>query len=176
MCGGRGERLDADCEKPLVEIDGVPMVERVRDALDAVLETVYAVTSPATPETRAALDPPIIDAPGAGYVEDLSYALDRVVRPVVTATADLPFLDAAHVRRLRLAHDDRGLAVAVPLALVRAIGVSVDRTREIDGRTVVPTGLGLVDGSETEWLVWDDSALAIEVDRPGDRALAEGYA
>lgn len=176
MCGGRGDRLDADREKPLVEIDGVPMVCRVRSALAAELDTVYAVTAPATPATRARLDPPVIDAPGDGYVADLADALDRVDRPVVTATADLPLLRADHVRALLAAHDGRDLSVAVPLALKRALGLSVDRTRTVDGRRVVPTGLGLVDAGPPDWLVWADADLAVEVDRPGDRALAEGYA
>jgi len=176
MCGGRGCRLDADREKPLVAIDGVAMVDRVRDALAAELDTVYAVTAPATPATRDRLDPPVIDAPGEGYVADLAYALDRVDRPVVTATADLPFLAPDHVRNLLVAHEGHDLAVAVPIALRRALGLSIDRTRTVDGQCVVPTGLGLVDSGVPEWLVWSDADLAVEVDRPGDRVLAEGYA
>ena len=67
MCGGCGTRLDTEVEKPLFRVDGVPMVDRVFGALaESHVDTAYAVTSPAVPETRAYLDGPCIETPGEG--------------------------------------------------------------------------------------------------------------
>lgn len=56
MCGGRGTRLGADREKPLVRVAGEPMVDRVLDALAASrVDRAVAAVSPHTPETRTRL-------------------------------------------------------------------------------------------------------------------------
>ncbi|MEF8775849.1 MAG: NTP transferase domain-containing protein, partial [Haloarculaceae archaeon] len=57
MCGGRGRRLALPGEKPLVEIGGEPMIDRILASLAASrVEAVHAAVTPATPETRAHLD------------------------------------------------------------------------------------------------------------------------
>ncbi|WP_224450169.1 NTP transferase domain-containing protein [Haloprofundus salilacus] len=104
MCGGRGTRLGGDAEKPLVEIGGTPMVDRVLAALaGSRVDGIHAVVSPHAPETREHLAAvadarssavTVLDAPGDGYVEDLGVALDSVEKPVVTVAADLPLLGA----------------------------------------------------------------------------------
>jgi len=54
MCGGLGSRLDGDVEKPLVEVGGARMVDRVVAALvGSPVDDVYAVTSPNAPATAA---------------------------------------------------------------------------------------------------------------------------
>ncbi|UIP00292.1 NTP transferase domain-containing protein [Halobaculum sp. CBA1158] len=197
MCGGRGTRLGADgadTEKPLVLVDGVAMVERVRRALaDSRVDRVHAAVSPDTPATRERLadrpDVSVVDAPGDGYVADLGYALARVDRPVLTVAADLPLLSADAVdRALAAAGDgdggdandagnaagDASLAAYVPVALKRDLGVSVDpgTTRTLDGREVVPTGLNVVGGSDDDG---DDSdGDGDDGDRDGDGDRDDG--
>jgi len=59
MCGGRGTRLrpEIDVEKPLLQVDGRPMIAYVLAALDeSRIETISAAVSPATPETAAWLE------------------------------------------------------------------------------------------------------------------------
>ncbi|MFB6305177.1 MAG: NTP transferase domain-containing protein [Haloferacaceae archaeon] len=194
ICGGRGTRLDADREKPLVRVGGRPMVDRVRDALAASRAgPTYAVVSPHAPATRAHLadDCRIVDAPGEGYVADLDYALDAVGRPALTAVADLPLLAAAPVDRALAAagaadgpspgagaNDDapggvRALAVHVPAALKRALGASTDTTVERAGRELAPAGLNVVAEGPEAVRVSHDARLAVNVNRPTDRDLAE---
>lgn len=175
MCGGRGTRLDATVEKPLYEVGGRPMVDRVIDALAPPTDTVYAVVSPHTPETAAHVDVPTIEAPGEGYVADLQFALDRVGKPVLTAAGDLPLLTAAVVQRVLDAYDGGSLTVCVPAARKRELGVSVDTTIDAQGRELAPTGVNIVgDGAENR-LVFNDVRLASNVNRAGDAAVAEGY-
>jgi adenosylcobinamide-phosphate guanylyltransferase len=133
MCGGQGTRLETDVEKPLFEVGGEPMVDRVRRALaGSRIEEVHAVVSPHAPATREHLDGtlPLVETPGEGYVADLGVALERVEQPVLTVAADLPLLDPAVVDRILDAHGRAGgtgsMTVVVPAALTERLGVSAD--------------------------------------------------
>jgi adenosylcobinamide-phosphate guanylyltransferase len=188
MCGGRGTRLDADCEKPLFEVGARAMVDRVCDVLcDATgVDCVHAAVSPATPATREHLrdrgDVAVVDTPGDGYVDDLDHALDAVGRPAVTATGDLPLLAVEHVERVLAVARSRGsdesnadaagtrsVSVCVPVALKERLGASVD----IAFDEVAPTGLNVVaDGGDLMHTTYD-ARLAVNVNRLEDAALAE---
>ncbi|NHN42209.1 NTP transferase domain-containing protein [Halorubellus sp. JP-L1] len=198
MCGGAGTRLDVDVEKPLFEVRGRAMVDRVVDALDAAdaVGGVYAAVSPRTPATREHLaardDVAVVDTPGDGYVADLDRALDAVGRPAVTVAADLPLLAPEHVRRALDARDRAGreradrqhdvaadadapnasLSVCVPVALKERLGASVDSS--VDG--LAPTGLNVVDtGGDTMHTTYD-ARLAVNVNRLADADLAAALA
>jgi len=175
MCGGEGTRLDRG-EKPLFEVAGEPMVERVLAALEGSgVETIYAATSPATPATARKLEGRVrlLETPGDGYVADLGTALERVGRPVLTVVADLPLLSAGLVDRTVAAHDGGALTVCVPAALKRRLGVSADATRAGGGVDLAPTGLNVVGGDDAETVrVSYDARLAVNVNRPDDAAVA----
>jgi adenosylcobinamide-phosphate guanylyltransferase len=176
MCGGRGTRLDRG-EKPLVEVGGVPMVERVRRALVASrVERVYAVTAPHAPETAAFLDCPRVEAPGEGYVQDLQRALadERVAEPVVTVAADVPLLAASAVDRA-LDAAAGATTVAVPVGRKRALGVTVDTAFRAGGRLLAPSGLNVV-GAGEGLTVATDRGLAVNVNRPRDLRRARWLA
>ena len=186
FCGGKGTRLDARVEKPLFEVGGVAMVDRVLAALDGSrVDEVYPVVSPHAPATREHLDSrPCIDAPGEGYVADLEFALadDRVEVPVLTVAADLPLLAPDVVDAVLDAHDavlethaSGSLAVYVPASLKRDLGASVDATFERDGRELAPTGINVVGDGRDETYVSEDRRLAINVNRIRDAAVAEAW-
>lgn len=180
MCGGPGTRLDAG-EKPLYEVGGRPMVERVLDALAASgVDTVHAAVSPHTPRTRERLDGRVacIETPGDGYVTDLGVALGAVGRPVVTVAADLPLLAGETIDRTLEAHaeSEGPVQVCVPAALKRQLGVSVDTARSVDGRELAPTGLNTVADGPERTVVSHDARLAVNVNRPADAAVAEALA
>jgi adenosylcobinamide-phosphate guanylyltransferase len=198
LCGGRGTRLGTAIEKPLVTVCGEPMLDRVVRALqESAVSSIHAVPSPQTPRTRShAVDRglSVVDAPGEGYVADLQHALGVVDPPVVTVAADLPLLAAAHVDRalstaaVADAETDANaaslssLTVCVPVALKRTLGVSVDTQFDHGDRAVAPTGLNVVatspdadaDDGRTETVsVVADERLAVNVNRPRDREVAE---
>jgi adenosylcobinamide-phosphate guanylyltransferase len=181
MCGGAGTRLDRG-EKPLFEVGGVSMLTRVLDALEASrIETVYAVTSPQAPQTRRRVADRdgvrVIETGGEGYVADLTSALERVERPVMTVVADLPLLAGEVVDRTIRTHSSGALTVCVPAALKRQLGVSVDTTRAHGGRELASSGLNIVgeDDTETVYLSYD-ARLAINVNRPEDAVVADALA
>ncbi|EMA45683.1 GTP:adenosylcobinamide-phosphateguanylyltransfer ase [Halococcus morrhuae DSM 1307] len=175
MCGGRGTRLDSDVEKPLYQIGGRPMLDRVRGALaDSHIEAVSHVVSSHTLQTRDHLDHDVIEAPGDGYVADLQYALERSDPPILTVATDLPLLDGAAVDRVLDRHDTGSLTVAVPAACKRRLGVSIGTTMAVDGETVAPSGINIVaEDGEDETIVIDDERFAVNVNHPSDAAVAE---
>ncbi|SDX58538.1 GTP:adenosylcobinamide-phosphate guanylyltransferase [Halobellus clavatus] len=186
------DAIPPDREKPLVEICGRSMLARVVDALRAsgLDGTIHAVVSPQTPATadRAAdLSVSVVETPGAGYVSDLGAALASVGRPALTVPADLPLLAPEHVddarSRARVA-DGRSdastdaetvtsLTVCVPAVLKQRLGASVGTTFESAGRAVAPTGLNVAAGDDDTVALTYDARLAVNVNRPGDVALAE---
>jgi len=177
MCGGRGTRLDAPVEKPLFAVGGEPMVDRVARALSASrVDAVHAVVSPHVPATRDHLDLPTIETPGEGYVADLEAALVAVERPVLTVAADLPLLDGDVIDRVLdgfAGQSDGSLAVCVPAALKRRLGIGVDTSWRLDGRSVAPAGLNVVgDGADRPYLSYD-ARLAVTVNRLEDASVAE---
>jgi len=177
MCGGEGTRLASEREKPMFPVAGTPMVERVRRALsDSTVERVFAVTSPATPETNAALDCPTIETPGEGYVADLDRALgdERVTRPVLTVAADLPLLDGAAVDAVVDAASG-SLTVAVPVGRKRALGLSVDTQFRYRGVAVTPAGINVVGDAGDEVSVRRGRQYAVNVNRQADARRAEWW-
>lgn len=167
MCGGRGTRLDADVEKPLFEVAGRRMVDRVLDALEGGrVGQVHPVVSPHAPGTRehlAAYD--AIETAGEGYVADLGAALDddRVSRPVLTVVADLPLLAPALVDLAVARYGGRPLTACVPAALREVLGVSADTTRAHGGTELVPAGLNVVaeDAGTDENVVIEDNTTVV---------------
>lgn len=187
LCGGEGSRLGGDVEKPLVEVDGVPTIDRVLDALQAAdrVGRIHAVTSSKTPETHAHLhgnrvpgedDLVVHEGAGEGYVADLTDALERTGRPALTVAADLPLLSGEAVDGAVERAAGESLSVCVPLALKQELGVSADTTFDHDGTTVAPTGVNVVGSDADQVHVVDSEALAVNVNRPGDLAVARALA
>ena len=180
MCGGRGTRLGAG-EKPLQDVAGVPMVERVVRALRAsAVEQVYAVTAPHAPETAVRVERlglPTIETPGEGYVADLGTALadERVARPALTVAADLPLLSGPVLDAVLDTYEEGPLSVAVPVGRVRGLGFSVDTTMRSRGRQVRPAGVNVVAEGPEVTCLRRDRELAANVNRPRDRAVAAWY-
>ena len=200
MCGGRGTRLGGDGEKPLATVAGRPMIDRALDALAASrVETAYAAVSPHTPRTRerlverqsgdgtepepGSLELVVVDTPGEGYVADLRAALaEGPTAPTLTLAVDLPLLDGAAVDAVldaRAAVGADALSVRVPAARKRELGASADAATRYDETSVdrVPAGVnvvGALDGAGDEAVrATRDARLAVNVNRPEDRRLAE---
>jgi len=176
MCGGRGTRLEADCEKPLFRIQGDPMIDRVLAALeDSRVEDVYAVVSPHAPETAAHLECTVIETAGEGYVADLQQALadERIDEPVLTVAADLPLLDGEIVDSVLDAYEGGSLTVAAPTLIKSTLGVTVDTRFVHEGEEVAPTGVNVVGDGPDRTVIRDDARLAVNVNRREDAAVAE---
>jgi len=184
MCGGEGRRLAASVdretpegriEKPLFEVGGRPMVDRVLAALDAsAADAVYAAVSPATPATEEHLAgrANVIETPGEGYVADLASALDEIGAPALTVAADLPLLGADLVDAALAANDGGALTVCVPAELKRRLGVGVDATfdpaeldADVAGAAVASTTPpGALDDEDRRPAEWSPTGLNVATD------------
>ena len=181
MCGGPGTRLQARIEKPLVDVDGKPMIERVYHAcLESDIDQVFGVVSPQTPTTEQWLsdrDVPIIITPGDGYVADLQLALQRVGTPVITVAADLPLLIASHIDTLIDEYDGPSITGCVPTEVKAKLDLSVDTTITHGTYEYAPVGLNIVADCDDEAVyVFSDDRIAVNVNRPTDIEIAEGLA
>ncbi|RLM76597.1 NTP transferase domain-containing protein [Halorubrum sp. Atlit-26R] len=139
------------------------------------------------PEPRS-LELVVVDTPGEGYVADLQSALaEGPTAPTLTLAVDLPLLDGPAVDAVLDAHgatDAEALSVRVPAARKRELGASADaatRYDEAEGGDAavdhVPAGVnvvGALDGAGDEAVrATRDARLAVNVNRPEDRRLAE---
>ncbi|HZB49955.1 MAG TPA: molybdenum cofactor guanylyltransferase, partial [Mycobacteriales bacterium] len=113
LTGGRASRMGG-IAKPELRLRGRTLAERVLAAVrDADRSIVVGPAVRDVPVDLVTREEP----PGGGPVAALAAGLVGVRAPAVaTLAADLPFLDAATVRRLRAAlAGERGAAVALPV-------------------------------------------------------------
>lgn len=112
LTGGASSRMGTD--KALIDVDGVPMVVWVVDALRAAgCRPVQCQGGDLDALAELGLDGFADDAPGAGPVVAIRQAVRRLDGPVVVAACDLADLDAASVDAVVEAGSAAGAAVAV---------------------------------------------------------------
>jgi adenosylcobinamide-phosphate guanylyltransferase len=102
MAGGKGNRMEGDTEKPLIELFGNPMIQHVLDALSSSnrISDIIVATSPNTPKTEEYVRNmgfKIFQTPGNGYIEDLQYFIsenfsDEKNHVILTITSDMPLI------------------------------------------------------------------------------------
>ncbi len=99
LCGGRSERMGTD--KALLEIDGVPIIARIAQAVREVIDDIVLITP--RPDAYAFLDLPHVSdtLPDAGPLSALHDAL-RAARGthVLVVACDFPRLTPAVLREL----------------------------------------------------------------------------
>lgn len=104
MAGGKGTRMDLDCEKPMVEVNNKPMINYVVDALleSRYVDKILVAVSDNTPLTAKFMKKfpvTIVPTSGKGYIEDLSEVLSnreyvKKDEVIMTIVADLPLVTA----------------------------------------------------------------------------------
>ncbi|MGB9838269.1 TIGR00454 family protein [Methanothermobacter sp.] len=151
MAGGRGTRLGLECEKPLLEISGRPMIDYVLDSLDSSrsVHEIIVVTSPNTPLTEEHVRGryAVFRTSGMGYVEDLQEILSHLEKsrdePVLVINADLPLISPSTIDWLigeYLSGGEEALCVAVPEKLCIMHGLEFSDS--MDG--LVPCGVNIL--------------------------------
>jgi adenosylcobinamide-phosphate guanylyltransferase len=188
MAGGKATRMNSAVEKPLLEVGGKSMIQRVVEALsrsEAVERIIIAVTEDTPQTTRKAseLKCEVVFTPGGGYRSDMKYAIkERHLNDALVVSADLPFINAEIVNRAVRVYRSSGkpaLAVMTLLETYRKLGSNAPYIFEIERRSLVPIGINIVDGSridepelEEEILLAELEELAMNVNTPQDLELA----
>jgi adenosylcobinamide-phosphate guanylyltransferase len=189
MCGGRASRMKAGTEKPLLKVDGVPMVERVILALEGSrrFDRIIAVVSPSTPKTReflAAKGIEIIETAGEGYSQDLSRMLSGL-KPdkVFVAPADVPLLDSRVVSDIVALVANRAapaVSVIMDKEFVEKLGVKPSIALELGGEKYCHSGITVFDAAkvspgpvEEQHVVMNEVKVAVNVNTKEELGLAE---
>ena len=190
MAGGKGTRMRASEEKPLIKVGGKPVIEHVLSALKKAkkIDSVVVAVTGRTPKTAKLMEQhqvKVVQTPGKDYVSDMGFASQTLKLGVFLAiAADLPLvtgevLDAIVERYERCGKP--ALTVAVPLETKTKLGMSVDYSFKIGSADAVPVGINIIDGHKRygdEWLdqdiyLLDKDELAVNVNTTQELQIAE---
>lgn len=176
-------------EKPVVPVDGKPMIDRVVDALLEAegVDRVIVAVSGNTPKTARAMRRrglEVVETPGAGYVLDMRHAIEELkLEGTLVISADLPYVTSRIIDRVISEFEKSGkpaLSVMCPLEIYRAHGLSPEYQFSVEGKAVSPVGLNIIDGSrlggkelDEKRLVLDDQELLYNINTVGDIRMAE---
>lgn len=193
MAGGKGTRMKLEGEKPLLVIEGKPMIQCVLEAVLAAREVdeVVVATSKHTPQTSEFLRKSglkVIETPGEGYIEDLGFLLTESGPSeselkssddiLVTVTADLPLINGKIIDRVIKEYKNCGkpaMCVAVPLEFFAEYGLKPDMVMG----DVVPSGLNILrrnnNQQDEEVLRLSKFELALNINSPEDIISLEKF-
>ena len=190
MAGGKGTRMKAAQEKPLLEVCGKPVIQYVLSALQGAkkIDRVIVATSSCTPKTTSLmrhLGVEVIETPGKGYVSDMGYVVQTLKLGVFLAiAADLPLVRCDMIDAVLDRYEVCGkpaLTVAVPLETKAKLGMCIEYSFKLDDMDVVPVGINVIDGNKRygdEWLDQDIfllnyRELAVNINTVQELELAE---
>ncbi|MGP3667938.1 MAG: NTP transferase domain-containing protein [Candidatus Bathyarchaeota archaeon] len=190
MAGGKGKRLKAEGEKPLLKLNGKPLIQYVIEALKkvAMVDRIVVVTSKYTPKTASmarSLQVEVLETPGDGYVADLRYAVEKLnlKGPVMLVSADLPLISHEILSMVIEYFKQCGkpaLSVMVPYQVFEKLGLIPSLTLNVNGNLLVPAGINIVTGEmmgngeiEEERMVLNVEEVAVNVNTVEDLKVAK---
>lgn len=188
MAGGKGTRMDMECEKPLIKVNNKTMIHHVIDALidSTYVDKILVAVSPNTPSTAEFVrnfPVEVVQTSGKGYIEDLSEVLSnrRYVKKdeiIMTIVADLPFVTGEQLDDVFVHYFERNkpaMCVSVPEYLFDKYGIKP--TLVFDG--LVPTGVNLLlaNNDEQDQSIYESNnvELAFNINTINDLNLSERY-
>ncbi len=188
MAGGKGTRLGLDCEKPLLELNNKPMIDYVISSLtnSICIEKIYVATSPHTPLTKSHLlnhNCQIIDTPGNGYVEDLSFILEYFEKKIpnkvlLIVSSDLPCIKT-ETYNLIIKHYYMMGTEAMNVAVPEKIFKKYDIKPTILFNGIVPTGVNILRSlnkiQNEELLILKKFELTLNINNSNDIKLFNKY-
>lgn len=188
MAGGKGTRMAVSVEKPLLMLNGVPIIGHVINALknSKKVGSIFVAVSDNTPKTAdyvVNFQVEVIKTPGTDYVSDLGYAIRNLkLQTVLAIGADLPLITGEIVDDIIEKYFSFGkptLAVAVPLETKKSLGLGMEYEFEVDHKRVVPAGINVIDGlrideKELDQAIYvlDRKEVAVNINTSHDLGIA----
>ena len=188
MAGGAGSRL-ARGEKPLILLNGEPMIRPVIDAFSSAGCEPVVVVSPKTPMTAnwcRAQDITLVRSPGDGYIGDMISAVRQLeeARPVIVSVSDIPGITAGIISTILDRYDECGkdaLSAWVPATLVKSCRGGMPYREMIGGVEACPAGVNILRGDligeeqDECTILLDEPLLAMNVNTRDDLLRTEQY-
>jgi adenosylcobinamide-phosphate guanylyltransferase len=190
MAGGVGRRMPSKEEKPMLLVNGKPMISYVFTALKGsnCFDKIIAMVSHNTPKTAqflARLGAEVANSSGSDYVKDLNYALE-LIRPnkALIISGDMPLIDSNTIKQIVSNYDKCKkpcLTVMVSKVMLDDLGMSTDYCLENDNKIICNTGVSIIDSSKVngysnideEFFVIDKVQLAVNVNTKRELQIAE---
>ena len=189
MAGGKGSRMALSEEKPLLQVGGKPVIERVLNALKNAkkIHRVVVAVSDQTPETAKLLSKfqvSVIQTPGKEYVFDMGYAVRALnLQTVLAIGADFPLITAEAIDDIVGYYEKcrkPALSVVVSMETKAKLGLSGKYEFELSGKHLVPAGINIIDGRkineeelEEEIYLSDRKEVAVNINTVKDLQIAE---
>ena len=189
MAGGKGKRMEATDEKPMLRVGQKPVVEHVITSLLKAkrVEFVVVAVSKNTPKTAKYVrrfPVKVVVTPGEGYIQDMQFVIKQLgLETVLAISSDLPLITTTiidDVLERYAACAKPALTVAVPLKTKAKLGLGAEYAFDAEGKRVVPTGVNVIDGRlidggwmDQDVMVLDKDELAINVNTSQDLDLAK---
>jgi adenosylcobinamide-phosphate guanylyltransferase len=167
MSGGKGSRIESPTEKPMMLVNGKPMIEYVINALvkSREFKRIIISTSANTPYTNRFLKEryhdndnntniTVFDSAGMGYSKDLGSILE-VIKPEIglIVPADLPLLTQNVIKEIckmynRVNNHSPCLSIILDEEFVTQFGLKPSVKVRIRGRTYCHSGVSFFDSKE----------------------------
>lgn len=174
-------------EKPLVQIDGVAIVERVLTALadSAKFDQIVAAVSIHTPLTKRFLlskGAKIVDTPGKGYSRDLSVVLENLKPAIVFVTpSDIPLLSPNVVNEIVIMNgEEPAMSVLIEKEFVENIGIRPSVLVTFKGKEYCHSGITIFDSPriagatvQEQYAVMNKVELAVNVNSKEELKIAK---
>ena len=189
MAGGKGTRMVLSEEKPIQQVGGKPIIERVIESLQAAKKVdsiVVAVTDyvPKTAGFVSKFPVKVVKTPGREYIFDMQYVVKKLrLEKVLIIAADLPLITGEIIDNIVEDYEQCGkpaLAVVVPIETKTKLGMSEEYAFAVNDKLVVPTGINLIDGRriddeelEQEICVCNREEVAVNVNTVQELKIAE---
>jgi adenosylcobinamide-phosphate guanylyltransferase len=188
MAGGSGSRLNLG-EKPLIPIQGRPMIAYVIDAFCAGRFDPVVAASPNTPMTMnwcRAHGIAFCKSEGRGYVEDMISAVEILDErhPLFVCVSDIPCLTAKVIRQIAEVYHMSGkdaCSAWVPADLFHSCRGSISYREKVNGIEACPAGINILRGDlisqpqEELQVLLNEPGLALNVNTRADLAKAEEF-
>jgi adenosylcobinamide-phosphate guanylyltransferase len=188
MAGGKGSRMGGG-EKPMVPLDGKPMLSYVLAALSgsSSIGRIFVTVSSNAPLTgeyvKGCPDKKVslVMTPGSGYIEDTCYAVSALglYEPFLIVSADLPLLTSDIIEQIVLAYEGCGKeALSARVTAEQASGHS-DLILMDTALPTIPAGINVVHGAHMDRaqdehvFIVNDPQLAVNVNYRKDLTYCE---
>ena len=171
MAGGKGSRLKVSEEKPIIKLNGKPVILYVLNSLRHAknIDNIVVSVSENTPKTTQLLSKlkiSTINTPGKDFVSDMAYAIKKLsLKTVLVIGSDIPLITSEIIDQIIEKYEvsnKSALNVVVPLRKRIQLGLSRAYEFDLNNEKVVPAGINIIDGTKIDNKELDEEILLLE--------------